>query len=143
MLFIIPVGLIASCFRSAARDREQEVQYVQPVAQQRVVVVNHQQHRVLQPGQYYSCPPPAPPPPGAAYQQRYHPQQPPPPYASAQAQVSQPGLSAQHTTYRPAPSVNHQQQVSPTLQGESRPSQRRKPWQRRNKDGYMYTVLES
>lgn len=124
---IIPIGLITSCLRSASRDRdEREVQYVQVQPRQQVVMVHHHQRQMcVRNGAYY----PAGPHPGSSPHQ-------PPPYCVAtnghpQSQHQQAGQPKQA-----------QQQAS-AAQANSEGSRRRKPWQRRSKDGYSYTVLES
>ena len=139
VFFIIPIGLFTSCLRSA---REREVQYVSVPTQHRVVVVN--QRCVPNYGACYSAGPGCQPAAPVQAQQGgyYHPhvtyqQQPPPPYhaANAHPQQQQQYVSTGQPTQAP-----HQ---ASTPQANSELPRRRRPWQRRNKDGYSYTVMES
>ena len=154
---IIPIGLITSCLRSASRDRESETQYVQ-TPQRQVVMVRHQQQTYVQNGVYYpACQPPRPGPAVQTQQGGYHPAPPafqqPPPYYVANPRAN-PGYPApgpqqhqqqqQHAHVQPNARQPQQQSTQPSSAATSSGgSHRRKPWQRRSKDGYSYTVLES
>ena len=127
MLFIIPVGLISSCFRSAARDRQTyyvpvqqagcqqvQVRQIQTQGCQQIQVRHVQTHgRVV-----------AAPQTVGAYQPAY--------YVQPQVQPCQPVYYAQ-------PQVQPRQAFVPQSQESEcgRPS-RRMPWQSRSKNGYTY-----
>lgn len=136
MVIFIPIGLFTACLRSGAERNPQEQQYTY-VQQPQQIIIRQQQYYTgqHQPLHVQPCSAPVTVQYGGAV--------PPPPYcASTPATIPQ--RQQQYQQYRPqqpqAPPPS-QQQSNP--KADSRPSQRRKPWQRRSKDGYAYTVLES
>ena len=153
MVIIIPVGLITSCFRSASQDSRRRAQYVLQPAQTQVVVVQHhqQQQTCVQNRAYYPAYRQAP---SAQTQVGYRQvppvtshQQPPPYYAATQGYPHQNQRPTQiHSNAR----VPQQSQQPPTVTSAAQASgsaaggsHRRKPWQRRSKDGYTYTLLDN
>ena len=118
MIVIIPIGLIAACLRSIAQDRDarrvRQVRYVRNPQQQQqhVVIINRAHHPAMLPS------------------------------GSVQTQQISGHLQQQQYTHgHPRPGNGQPQGPSQAQQQASGSSRRRKPWQRRSKDGYAYTVM--
>ena len=138
------VGLIFSCVKIAnENERENQrqcVRYVQ-VPQQQVVMVSRHHPRQM-------CAMPGSTPSGTAQEQMrgYHPQVPiqGSTQQSTPHSTGQPHQQQQHVQVHPSNGqLTQAQQEASTPQTNSRAPRRRKPWQRRSKDGYSYTMMES
>ena len=132
-MIIIPIGLFTACLRSATERREQYVQ--QPAPQQQQIVIRQYHTRQYQPLYVHPCSAPGTVQHGGAV--------PPPPYCASTPPQGQQQYQHHRPQQHPVPQPPPPSQQQSNPKAESRPTQRRKPWQRRSKDGYAYTVLES